>query len=112
MTALRYNHGFLKTTDDEILRCLDAPLVVRSLWVCNTGGSQQTFDLEHVPADESISTQHSLYYNNRIGSKVTTVSDTPIFLLPGDVIAGRASVANEITITFYLQPYSEYLRTI
>lgn len=111
MAAERYNHGFLTTSLRMIVRAEDRPMVVRSFWVCNTGGSNTTWNLQHVPADEDPSNEHSLIFETIMRSKITDRYESPIFLLPGDELHALAAVSNVVTLTFYLQPYDEWVRT-
>lgn len=110
MSAYRYNHGYLKTTDRMILRAEHEILVVTAIVVCNTNGGNESFDLQHVQADESPDDQHKLFNENTIGSKVTQIIDTPFFMLPGDEMHALASVNDKITMTFYVQTYNDWLR--
>lgn len=111
MSADRYNHGFLTTTSKEIMRGRTETVVVTSMWFCNTSGSNSTFDLHHVPADEEDSNQFALFYNNVLRSKVTTVIDTPIFIRPGETLYAQAGAASAVTATLYVISYGDWLRS-
>ena len=110
MSAYRYNHGYLKTADRMILRAEYEVLVVTKIVFCNTGSGNRTFDLQHVPADESPDDQHKLFNESAINSKTTQIIDSPFFMLPGDEMHALASIDDEVTMTFYVQTYNDWLR--
>ena len=108
MPAMRYTKGRLTAALQEVYRA-ERSSVVTGIYVVNTDTSVRTFDLQHVPADESTSLDHSLFYNNQIRAKTTQIIDTPIFLETGDTIHALASVTNVVALTLYVLDYASFL---
>ncbi len=84
--------------------------VVKTLIVCNTDTSNQTYNLLHVPADESSADDHALFFNTAIKSKTTQAVDTYIYLNVGDRIEALASVAGKIAMSLYSIDYDSYVQ--
>ena len=86
--------------------------VVKTLIVCNTDTANQTYDVLHVPADESSADDHALFFNTAIKSKHTQVVDTYIYLNVGDRIEALASTAAKISMSLYSIDYDSYVQGV
>ncbi len=108
MPSNRYTKGRLAASLEEIFRA-DRESVVTAIVVCNTSSSNRTFEIQHVPADESASDDHCLFHDSIIRANVTTIIDTPVFLSPGDAIFAGASAAAAVAFSIYVLDYASYL---
>lgn len=100
-TIRRYNHGYLNTTPTAIARAEVGPITIESIWICNTGGSNDTFSLYHVPAGEAQSDEHALYKDSVIRSKITQVVETHLHLSAGEALWAEATTGGVVTMTLY-----------
>lgn len=104
-----YSHGYLETTTTQVFESGDRPMVVVSRFVTNTSGSNSTYTLYHVPADETQSDVHAIVFTEQVRTGVQKESTTPILLAPGDRLEAKADVAGRITFSIYAVPYSDWV---
>ena len=108
MPSYHYNNGMLGTAPTPLL-VADRALVVTSLIVCNTSGGNLTYDLRHVPADQTASDDHAIYHLQTIRTNVTAITETPLFLQPGDSLEAYASAGNAVATHLYYLDYESWI---
>jgi len=108
MPAHRFSNGFLTASISEVFRA-DKEMVVTAFVICNTSGSNRTYEIQHVPADESASDEHCLYHSQQVRTGINQTVETAIYLNPGDSIHAAASVGGDVAFSAYVMDYSSYI---
>tara|TARA_A100001515_G_scaffold136537_1_gene128385 strand:+ start:108 stop:449 length:342 start_codon:yes stop_codon:yes gene_type:complete len=104
----RYNNGQLPAAANEVFRVSSVPMVVTSMWLCNTDTSKRTVSIYHIPSDEDVSDEHLLLDTFDVRPKTTTIVDTPFFLEQGDSVVAFADVADKVSASFYAIPFATW----
>ena len=97
----RHSIGYLDDQPLEIVRADTGLVVVDTLVICNVAGSTQTWTIWHVPAGEDVDDSQSLFHEQTIASKRSTVIEIPIALAPGERLFAEASAATSLVLTAY-----------
>ena len=109
MPAYHYTNGRVGTTLQTLVTA-DRSLVVTAIIACNTATSTRTFDLRHVPADETATDDHSIYHLYTIRNDSTLLHEVPLFLQAGDSLQAYASAADSVTVHVYALDYESWIR--
>ena len=101
--AEAFNYGFLGTSATEVFRAY-RHCNIGKIIVCNTGSTSATFDLYHVPKDNTTGSEFALFKSNSIRKNQTIVISDESYLVglkTGDTLTALSSVADAITMTIY-----------
>jgi hypothetical protein len=102
MPRNRYSIGELTTTyKDVVVAAPSNPLVLRWMWIANTGSAAAKLTIAHVPSGQDRDDGMSLVYELTMTAGTKEIEEILVYMEPGDKIVAKTDIASSFTLTFY-----------